>query len=129
MTHTLEFRDGIFYVKTSGEMDVEGFIAYYNDVLGNDKWVPGGKVIADHRELRGFTIDISKPFDKVSIVAEFFRQNEDRLGKAVLASVTPDRNAEVLVSLWDTVREYIKVDIHFRSFYEMEEAEEWIRSF
>ena len=128
MIHTISSKDGIIRVKTSGEMEVQGFISYLRDVMAHEHWNPGGRILSDHTELKGFTADIPNIFDKVSNVAVFFKENQEKFGRAVLASVLPDTDAAVATSLWNTLREHIGVDIVYKNFYDLKSAEQWVKS-
>ena len=128
MTHSLEFRDGVLRARTSGDIEIYGFLEYLRAVLEHEKWTPGGKLLCDHRELKGFSMNIPNVTHKTGQVANFIKDNEARLGNAAIASILPCMDASPVTSLWITFIEHIKVDINYKNFYDMVHAEQWLSS-
>ena len=123
MKHHLEVsEDGsLFTVKTEGEGDVEGIIAFLKDITSHPRWKPGNFILLDHRALK---------IDKITAigiedVSGYFKSISPELGEGKIALVM---NREIdfgIARAWENVTDY-DVDIKIHVFREIEKAISWL---
>ena len=122
MKHTLEINEnGFFTVKTEGDGDVGGIIAFLKDIVSHPQWKPGNKILLDHRALSIDAITRSG----IEHVSAFFKTIGDKLGNGKIALVM-NRDIDFgIARAWENITEY-DVDIKIYVFRELEKATSWL---
>jgi hypothetical protein len=85
MNHILKInKDGsLFTIRTEGDGDVEGIIAFLKDIISHPEWKPGKRILLDHRALKIDKITVSG-IEEVSL---FFKSIASELGNGKIALV------------------------------------------
>ena len=123
MKHTLEVsKNGlIFTVVTEGDGNVEGIIAFLEDIISHPQWKPGKRILLDHRELNIDEISAAGIED----VSFYFITISDKLGDGKIALVM-NRDIDFgIARAWESITN-LDVDIQIHVFRQLEEAINWL---
>jgi hypothetical protein len=128
MQYEIDYREGIFYVRTFGKVRMEGAIQYFNDLFGHPEWKKGALLLADHRDLdKDWSED--KIYDTVEKVVAALAKYSDKLEGAKIAAVyAQDSSVSTDFGLYDTLLKFLKVPVERETFYDPDKALEWLRS-
>ena len=124
MLHTLKVSDdgSLFTVTTSGNGDLQGIIAFLEDIISHPQWKPGNFVLLDHRSLSIHEIDASG----VQGVSEFFISIGAKLGKGKIALVM-NRDVDFGIARhWEIITGDL-VDIQINVFRDIDKATAWLK--
>ena len=124
MKHSLNINEdgSLFTIRTEGEGDVRGIIAFLKDIISHPKWKPGKFILLDHRELRIDKITMSG-IDEVSI---FFISIANKLGNGKVALVMGRDIDFGIARAWELVTD-LDVDIRINVFRHIDEAIDWFK--
>ena len=128
MEHEILFHGDYFEVRTSGDANTSGLLAFAKDLLDHPDWKPGSRVLVDYTELK--SLDSTKfDFTNLSSISSFIKSNMDRIGGARMATIiTRDGGSEVVLNLRDSISEYSNAGVERKLFYTREEALNWLLS-
>lgn len=128
MNYEIDYRDGIFFVRTFGKVQLEGVYQYFNDLFNHPEWKKGSLLLADHRALDKNWSDV-KIFDIANKVVASMTKYTDKLeGTRIAALYVLGSNVSTDFSLYETLLKYLKIPVERKVFYDMNEALEWLRS-
>lgn len=124
MQHTITVSEGgcLFTITTQGDGNVEGIIAFFQDIISHRHWKPGNDLLLDHRELKIDQIS----FSGIKAVSTFFKSIAPELGGGKVALVM---NREVdygIARAWEIVTEG-DVDAEIHVFRQLDQAVNWLR--
>lgn len=127
MEYTIEHRDGIFIITTSGEVSVQGFIEAYKSIFTHPGWEQKSSLLFDNRKLTN-TPGEDHSYGDVSSVAEAFARYKEHMEGIRIASVkSTDPSLAVYFSLWDSTSKYFKFPIERREFQNVKSAMNWLK--
>jgi hypothetical protein len=125
MEHTIRWGGPVedVYVRTSGQASLEGLNRFIQDVLGDERWRPGMRVIIDHRELDWTAMTTAALRARVDSVAA----ESERIGKVRVATVvarTLDYGLQrMMQAYWGERFDPVVTE---GIFYTVEEARAWL---
>lgn len=124
MNHTLEVtEDGDkFTIRTKGDGDVKGIIAFLKDIISHPEWEPGKKILLDHRDLKLDKITVSG----IEEVAVFFKSITSELGNGKIALVMTREIDFGIARAWEMVTEF-DVGISIHVFRQIDKATDWLK--
>ena len=124
MKHTLSINeDGLlFTVKTEGDGDVMGIIAFLDDIIAHPRWKPGRSILLDHRDLKIDQITTSG----IKKVSDYFKSIGNELGTGKIALVMKREIDFGIARAWEILTDS-DVDIRIHVFRRIEEAVDWLR--
>ena len=127
MQYEIDYRDGIFFVRTFGKVRMEGVIQYFEDLFGHPDWKKGALLFADHRDLDKDWSDF-KIYENVNKIVAAMAKHKDSLeGARIAALYAFDSSVSTDFSLYDTLLKYIQVPVERKTFYNRDEALRWLR--
>ena len=124
MKHTLSVNEdgSLFTIRTEGDGDVKGIIAFLKDIISHPKWKPGQFVLLDHRALK---IDnISR--GGIEEVFVFFKSIANELGNGKIALVMKRDIDFGIARAWEIVTES-DVGISIYVFRQLDKAIDWLK--
>ena len=114
------------YIRTSGAASLEGLSAFTEEILGDDRWRSGMRVIVDHRDLDWTPMGASALRQR----ADFLMMQRDRGGSprvAVVVARAADYGVQrVMQGVTDDWGEGSAMELAV--FYTVGEAREWLRN-
>jgi len=123
MEHTITFDSSNrqFNIKTKGDGDVSGIIAFFKDIIAHPQWKPGLKILLDHRNLKTDSLKM----DGIQSISQFFKQSGPKFGDGKMALVM-ERDIDFgLARTWEILTAD-DVDIAIEVFRSMGEASKWL---
>ena len=122
-TITVNSNHNQFLVTTQGDGHVDGFIAFFKELVSHPQWKSGSRILMDHRELH---IDGIK-MNGIEIISQFFKGIGPKLGGGKLAMVMKREIDFGLARAWEILTaDDVEIEIEiFRSFTE---ASQWLES-
>ena len=128
MKYEIDYREGIFHVRTFGKVRMKGVLQYFNDLFGHPEWKKGALLLADHRDLDKDWNE-HKIYDNVEKVVAALAKYSDKLEGARIAAIyAPGSSVSTDFSLYDTLLKFLKVPVERKTFYDSNKALEWLRS-
>jgi len=124
MEFTLDYHDGIFEVRTSGDATRQGFVDFTGAVLGHKDWRPGGLILVDHSKLNILHLTVSD----IEYVSDLMGLYIERLGKAKIAFLVDSDLGYGFIRMWQTYVEIrIKWQVPEEVFRNREDAIAWLK--
>ena len=103
MEHEITVKDNIFEVKSSGSANPKGFIAFLDDLVKNEEWTSGSKLLVDLRELESFDTK-HMDFPGLSSIASFIKRHNDRfMNMKVVTLLTDEMEGTRVTGLGDAL--------------------------
>jgi hypothetical protein len=121
MKYELNYREGFFEVKTSGDAEPGGIKEFFDSMLVHEKWKPGTSFLVDHSELKLGHLTVNE----VREIADGCVRPRAELGQARSASVTPLDEQYGLVRMWEVFVEG-RWDVIHQAFRSRDEAISWL---
>ncbi len=122
MHYTLEFKQGIFEVKTSGDADVIMFKEFIHEIVNHEKWLPGNPILVDHTDMNAGPLE-SNDLKKI---ADYCKKYSKSLGPAKCA-ILAARDLEFGIGrMWQVFVEINVWDVTQQIFKTREKALEWL---
>ncbi len=123
MMHRIEIdpRGTAFTITTDGQGNVDGIIAFLDDIVAHPRWRPGLNILLDHRRLDIAPITV----EGIDRVSGYFQTLSHKLGDGKI-SLVMNRDIDFgIARAWELVtREY--VDMEIGVFRSIEEARRWL---
>ncbi len=124
MQYVLQYSQGIFEIKTSGEAEVNGFHDFIEAVVNHEEWKAGRPILVDHTDLNAGPLQTSD----LKTIASFCRKFSVALGKSKCAILTP-RDLEFGVGrMWQVFVEIDVWEVTQEVFKSEEKALDWLLS-
>jgi hypothetical protein len=123
LKHELSVSDDgtLFTVKTQGEGDVTGIVAFLKDIISHPEWEPGRNILLDHRALKIDKISVSEIED----ISTFFKSIANKLGSGKIALVMTRVIDFGIARAWEMVTDP-EVGISIYVFRQMDKALDWL---
>ncbi len=124
MKHTLKINEdgSIFTIRTAGDGDIKGIIAFLKDIISHPEWEPGKKILLDHRALKIDKISVSG----IEEVSDFFKSIAPKLGNGKIALVMKRDIDFGIARAWEMITA-TDVDISIYVFRQIDKATDWIK--
>ena len=108
-------------VTTQGEADLQGLLAFLDDIVAHPQWKPGKQILLDHSNLGLGNI----AQDDISRVSQHFIKISKKLGSGRIALVM-DRELDYgIARAWELMTAD-DVDISIFVFRSVEDARKWL---
>ena len=124
MKHTLKINEdgSIFTIRTAGDGDIKGIIAFLMDIISHPEWELGKKILLDHRALKIDKISVSG----IEEVSDFFKSIAPKLGNGKIALVMKRDIDFGIARAWEMITA-TDVDIGIYVFRQIDKATDWIK--
>ena len=121
MQFSMNFSNGVFELKTSGDARVDQFEKLLDSMLSHEQWNPGISILHDHSDLNAGPLTVNEIKD----IANMCVKRSDRIGEARCAVVV-SRDLEFgLARMWATYVEG-RWQASARIFRSRNEAIDWL---
>ena len=96
MQFNLQYKQGIFEVKTGGDADLKTFSEIIKEILNHGKWKSGSPLLVDHTKLNAATLT-SKDMESIAL---FCGQYGEQFGNSKCAIITVGDLEYALGRMW-----------------------------
>jgi hypothetical protein len=127
MKYEIEYRDGIFFVRTHGRVELEGVKQYFEDLFGHPQWKEGALLLADHEELKR-NWPTGKIYPNVENVVRVLAKYKEKLKGVRIAAVYSYTDEVALdFGLYETIANFLQIPMHRKVFKTTEDALRWLK--
>ena len=121
MNFNLDYKNGIFEIKTFGTGDIKGIQSFIISLLEHDKWSPGSKIIVDYTECNLGNLTV----DNIYQITQINHEVSTLLGDSKCAHIVSRDIEYGMVRMWEALVED-KWSVTEHVFRTREEALSWI---
>jgi len=127
MNYEIEYRDGIFFVRTHGPVQMAGVKQYFEDLFGHPQWKEGALLLADHTELKR-NWSKGKIYPNVESVVRVLANYKEKLKGVRIAAVYSYSDEVALdFGLYETIANYLQIPMQREVFQKTEDAIRWLK--
>jgi len=127
MEYEIEYRDGIFFVRTSGQFEVEGAKQYFAELFGHPQWRAGALLLVDHSALKHDESQNRVYQNVEGIVQELAKYREKLRNTRIAAVYSYGNKVAVDLGLYETLADHLHIPMERKVFQNTEDALRWLK--